>query len=136
MPEFTRSITIDAPLEQVWKLLHDPERFPEWWTGIETVVTQGVSEYTMWPAGYPDYPMAQRLEQSPLDNRVTISCLVSDLEFRWQLSPRGEATEVVVDVRIPDQEAHRLATQQLLIAKSLSQLSALATGNEAQASAP
>ena len=25
-----------APVEEVWKLLYDPARFPEWWEGIET----------------------------------------------------------------------------------------------------
>ena len=126
MPDFTRFITVAAPLEEVWKLLHDPSRFPEWWAGIETVVTNGQSAYTMWPVGYPDFPMAQRLDAAPADNRVTISCLVSDLEFRWQLSPVGESTAVEVQVRIPEGESHRLATQQGLIEKSLWQLAALA----------
>ena len=127
MPDFTRTIIVDAPLEEVWKLLHDASRFPEWWAGIETVVTDGLSAYTMWPVGYPDFPMAQRFDQSPLDNRVTISCLVSDLEFRWQLRPVRESTAVEVNVRIPEVEAHRVPAQEGLIEKSLVQLAALAT---------
>ncbi len=39
----------------MWKLLHDPSRFPEWWTGVETVRRESPDSYTMWPAGYPDF---------------------------------------------------------------------------------
>ena len=37
MPEFTLTARAAAPVEEVWKLLFDPTRFPEWWAGIETV---------------------------------------------------------------------------------------------------
>jgi uncharacterized protein YndB with AHSA1/START domain len=37
MPEFTMSTVSQAPVEEVWKLLFDPARFPDWWVGIETV---------------------------------------------------------------------------------------------------
>ena len=30
-----------APVEEVWKLLYDPARLPEWWEGVETVETHG-----------------------------------------------------------------------------------------------
>jgi hypothetical protein len=53
-------------------------------------------------------------------------CLVSDLEFRWQLAPRADSTVVEVRVQIPESEAFRLATQQALIEQSLVRLSALA----------
>src|SRR6478609_8526240 len=112
MPDFTRATTVCAPLEEVWKLLHDASRFPEWWAGIETVAIDDQSSYTMWPLGYPDFPMAQRMDASAADNRVTISCLVSDLEFCWQLTPIDNSTAVQVLVRIPETEAHRLASQQ------------------------
>ena len=37
MPAFTLTRHASAPVEEVWKLLHDPARFPEWWAGVETV---------------------------------------------------------------------------------------------------
>jgi hypothetical protein len=116
----------DAPVEEVWKLLHDPARFPEWWAGIETVATTDGGDYTMWPVGYPDFPMAQRLDAEPSDGRVTISCLVSDLLFRWRLRPEGERTEITVDVELPDREAHRLPAQRDVIEQSLAALASLA----------
>jgi len=126
MPEFCLSASTAAPVEDVWKLLHDPSRFPEWWAGIETVRTDGVDSYTMWPAGYPDFPMAQHLRTEPADGRVTISCLVSDLEYCWQLSEQRSGTGITVTVEIPPAESHRLRQQQELIADSLHRLADLA----------
>ena len=57
---------------------------------------------------------------------MTISCLVSDLEYRWQLSEAGEATDIEVYVLLPENEAHRLPAQRELIAESISRLAALA----------
>jgi hypothetical protein len=50
MPSFERSATAAAPPEEVWKVLYDPARFPEWWAGIETV------EVTTLPAGTGEPP--------------------------------------------------------------------------------
>ena len=47
--------------------------------------------YTMYPDGYPDFPMAQVLETRQADQRVTVSCLVSDLRFEWRLAPAAAA---------------------------------------------
>ena len=41
MPTFDQSTVSQAAPEEVWKLLYDPARFPEWWAGIETVQTGG-----------------------------------------------------------------------------------------------
>lgn len=118
----------EGPVEEVWKLLHDPARFPEWWEGVETVEVRGTdnlsSDYTMWPAGYPDYPMAQRLEEGP--GRVTISCLVSDLMFRWQLRESGAGTDIDVVIEIPQAEADRLSEQRRLLESSLATLARMA----------
>ena len=126
MPAFDDSATTDAPVEEVWKLVHDPVRFPEWWEGVETVATGTGGDYTMWPDGYPDFPMAQRLSAEPADGRVTISCLVSDLRFTWRLRAVGETTDIDVDVELPDHEAHRLPAQRGLVQKSLENLAAVA----------
>ena len=126
MPSFALNTRADAPVEDVWKLLHDPTRFPEWWAGIETVQTDADDAYTMWPTGYPDFPMAQRLGTSRSDGRVTISCLVSDLEFVWQLHADGDGTEIEVRVTLPEREAHRLDTQRDVLTESIHRLAGLA----------
>jgi uncharacterized protein YndB with AHSA1/START domain len=133
MPDFALTAHTQAQVEEVWKLLHDPSRFPEWWAGIETVRPDGRDHFTLWPSGYPEFPMAQRLRTERADGRVTISCLVSDLEFRWQLSEAGDATDIEVHVTLPDKEAHRLPTVREQITESISRLAALAVSG---ASAP
>lgn len=133
MPAFDERTTAAAPPEEVWKLLYDPARFPDWWVGIATVEPaedgdKDGGSYTIYPDGYPDFPMPQELRTSRAQGRVEISCLVSDLEFSWQLTPRdgGAATEIAVHVEIPPAEAHRLETQTDVIRRSLVNLARLA----------
>ncbi len=122
MPSFHDTATSAAPPEEVWKLLYDPSRFPDWWAGIGTIDVKDEGEYTMYPEGYPDFPMAQLLETRQDQQRVTVSCLVSDLRFEWRLQPDGEGTLIMVDVEIPEAEAHRLEAQREMISASMRRL--------------
>jgi uncharacterized protein YndB with AHSA1/START domain len=126
VPSFHDTATSAAPPEEVWKLLYDPSRFPDWWAGIGTVDITGEGEYTMYPDGYPDFPMAQLLDSRRDQNRVTVSCLVSDLRFDWRLEPARDGTLITVDVEIPDSEAHRLESQRTIISASMQRLAELA----------
>src|SRR5579862_6888750 len=101
MPSFHDTASSIAPPEDVWKLLYDPARFPEWWAGIGSVEVEREGAYTMYPDGYPDFPMAQLLESTRSEQRVTVSCLVSDLRFEWRLEPDGSGTRIAVEVEIP-----------------------------------
>lgn len=131
MPTFSLTAHTDGPVEEVWKLLHDPTRFPEWWQGVETVEVRAVADeqtaYTIWPEGYPDFPMAQRLETAP--GRVTVSCLVSDLVYSWQLREDGSGTDIDLLVELPEREAHRLPGQQELMSGALTALARLASAS-------
>jgi uncharacterized protein YndB with AHSA1/START domain len=126
LPSFHDSATSQAPPEEVWKLLYDPARFPDWWEGVGTVDVADERSYTMFPDGYPDFPMAQLLDTRRDSHQVVVSCLVSDLRFEWRLAPQGEGTLISVDVDIPDSEAHRLLSQREVIARSLRRIAALA----------
>jgi uncharacterized protein YndB with AHSA1/START domain len=130
MPEFDDATTTSAPVEEVWKLLYDPSRFPEWWFGMETVERRahdGRGDYTMFLEGYPDFPMPQELRSNLDGRRVTVSCLVSDLVFAWRLTPLEEGTEIAVHVELPEHEAHRLELQQQVVHESITSLAALAS---------
>jgi uncharacterized protein YndB with AHSA1/START domain len=129
MPTFEAGATCEAALEDVWKFLYDPSRFPEWWIGVESVENDRDAGYTMYPTGYPDFPMPQTLHTDHARGRVEISCLVSDLVFDWRLRPAGDdagSTEISVHVEIPESEAGRLAAQIEIIRGSLARLVALA----------
>ncbi|MHB8242353.1 MAG: SRPBCC family protein [Solirubrobacteraceae bacterium] len=128
MPSFHDSADAQAAPEEVWKLLYDPARFPDWWAGIGTVeMGEGDGAYTMYPDGYPDFPMAQLLDTAREQHRVTVSCLVSDLRFEWGLEPlAGDVTRITVDVEIPEAEAARLESQRETIRASLAKLAELA----------
>jgi uncharacterized protein YndB with AHSA1/START domain len=122
VPSFHDSTTTTAAPEEVWKLLYDPSQFPHWWAGVETVEVTDEGRYTMYPDGYPDFPMAQVLDSRRDEQRVTVSCLVSDLRFEWRLEPSGDGTLITVDVEIPDAEAQRLDSQREVIEASLRRL--------------
>jgi uncharacterized protein YndB with AHSA1/START domain len=126
MPGFTLSARCYAPVEEVWKLLFDPARFPDWWVGIETVRQDSPDEFTQWPTGYPDFPMPQKLRVDQASERVTISCQVSDIDVVWQLAEAGTGTSINVNVSLPEREAHRLDGQHQAIEESLRRLTALA----------
>jgi len=135
MPTFHDAADSPAPPEEVWKLLYDPSRFPDWWVGVETV-ERGDGGFTMYPEGYPDFPMPQTFETDRDDRGVRISCLVSDLRYTWRLAPAGDpilggptgagGTRITVDVEIPESEAHRLEGQREAVHASLQRLAALA----------
>ena len=37
MPKFEREVEIDAPVEAVWKVITDPNRWPDWFPGVDSV---------------------------------------------------------------------------------------------------
>lgn len=130
MPEFDDSLVTHAPAVTVWKILYDPLRFAEWWSGFDRATPGdargGDADVTLWPEGYPDFALPQRVQSHAEDHRVVVSCTVSDLEFEWRLEPAGNGTRISVHVEIPDAEAGREATQRRVVTDSLRRLTALA----------
>ena len=127
MPTFDDETTTAAPPEEVWKALYDPARYPAWWVGWASVEPDSDGRYTMYPVGYPDFPMPQEVRTERADRRVTVSCQVSDLVFEWQLDEQpGGGTKIAVHVEIPEAEAHRLDDQRAAIHGSLVRLADLA----------
>jgi thiamine monophosphate synthase len=60
------------------------------------------------------------------NDRITISCQVSDIELVWQLAEAGTGTAIHVTVSLPEREARRLDGQHQIIGESLRRLAALA----------
>jgi uncharacterized protein YndB with AHSA1/START domain len=132
MPTFDDATTTTATPLAVWQILYDPLRFPEWWSGFGTVrrgdARGGSADITMWPDGYPDFPMPQVMQTRTQDRRVVVSCTISDIVFDWRLEPASAGTTIAVHVEIPEHEAARLATQRDIVSSSLRRLAALAEG--------
>jgi len=126
MPGFAMDAQCRAPVEEVWKLLFDPARFPDWWAGIETVRKDAVDEITLWLTGFPDFPLPQRLRIDEVSERVTMSCQVFDIEVVWQLAEADTGTSITVNVTAPEREAGKLDWQHDVIEQSLRRLTALA----------
>ena len=104
MPTFDQTtISAGAP-EEVWKLLYDPARFPEWWAGIGSVDTsRGTGDYTMFPlTAIPTSRCRRRWTAATRERHgADLSCLVSDLCFSWRLRPAGTGTEISLYVPRP-----------------------------------
>jgi uncharacterized protein YndB with AHSA1/START domain len=126
MPGFALSAQCHAPVEEVWKLLFDPARFPDWWVSFETVRTDAPGEFTVWRTGHPDIPLPQKLRVDQANDRITVSCQVQDIEFTWQLAESGGGTTIHVTATLAEHEAHRLDRQHQVIEQSLRRLTALA----------
>jgi uncharacterized protein YndB with AHSA1/START domain len=131
MPSFADTARSAAPPEEVWKLLYDPSRFPEWWAGAGSIEDtredgNGRKSFTLYPEGYPDFPMPQLVESAQNGERVIISCQVSDLRFEWRLEPEANGTRIDVLVDLPEKEAFQLDHQRDLIRSSLVRLSEVA----------
>jgi uncharacterized protein YndB with AHSA1/START domain len=127
MPGFVLTDTAAAPVEDVWKLLFDPSRFPEWWAGIETVRVGTEGALTVWQSGYPDFPLPQNLRTDPATGRVTMSCQTFDVEVSWQLAEHGEDTRITVTADVPADLADLVgALEREVLAVSLTALVRLA----------
>jgi uncharacterized protein YndB with AHSA1/START domain len=130
MPIFDDATTTTASPLEVWQILYDPLRFPEWWSGFAEVrrgdALGGTADITMWPDGYPDFPMPQLMETRSQDHRVVVSCTISDILFDWRLEVASPGTRIAVHVEIPEHEAARLAAQRDIVTASLRRLAALA----------
>jgi len=108
VPQFDDATITSASAVQVWKILYDPLRFPQWWAGFADAAPGdalgGCGDVTVWPDGYPDVPMPQRVATAP----------------------RERGTRISVHVEIPEKEAARLAEEREMIAAALRRLAALA----------
>ncbi len=134
MPIFDDETTTTAAPREVWKILYDPLRFSDWWSGFASVAagdaSGGRGDVTVYPDGYPDFPMPQIVETRAVDRRVVVSCTVSDLVFDWRLEPLDPGTRISVHVEIPEKEVARLATQREVVTTSLGRLAELAERSE------
>lgn len=104
MPQFhlVTRWCFDAPIERVWEMLNQPERFPEWWPGFERAEVEGdggvgtLSRYRV----RGDFGLGFDFETRVDERREPEYLLVSsrgDLTGtgEWRLERDGSGTKVV-----------------------------------------
>ena len=140
MPSFSESVVAGVAPRHVWKILHDPARFPEWWSGYASVEVAGAADdaescftayldQVVYEDMDPRLPMAMQLRSDVDGERVVISCLVADIEFDWRLEPLagGRETRIDVAVAVPERlAARRFGLMQRIIDASMPRLVRLA----------
>jgi len=90
MSLYRQQALIEAPVEEVWDLVGDVNRHPEWWPRVVEVECEGLDEgcaYRMvvkGPFGREEHPMSiERLEGC---RALSIRCLITGSFCRWTLT--------------------------------------------------
>ncbi len=137
MTGFALESVCRAPAIEVFKILHDPARIPEWWSGVERVEVGPDGTVTRYTREWPDfaYPTAVAgpvpASHGAVGGRsapgvVRISCLISDIVHEWTLAPHPGGCTVNVRVELPAREAGRIDDQRAEVGACLAGLVALA----------
>jgi uncharacterized protein YndB with AHSA1/START domain len=118
------SITIDAPIERVWEALTTPELIKRWFFGVDTVTDWTVGSPIIHRGEYQGRPYEDKgtiLEFEP--PRLLVHShwsLVSGLpdapenyeRVSWQLSERGDGTELTIrESNLASEEARATSEQ-------------------------
>ena len=120
-----------APPAEVWRLVHDPDRMPEWLVDTERVVGADDGTVTRYLHGWPDLPMPTRVITRTDGARVVISCLVSDIDISVALAPHPRGCAVEMEIHLPESESERLPTARRLAVDSLARLSSITSADGA-----
>ncbi len=123
MVHIEESVTCRAPAVEVWKLLHDPARFTEWWAGVSRVETTADGA-TLYPDGQSASPT--RVTAGRDGRQVVISCLMTDDVYIWTLEPHPDGCRITVRVEVADGDAERLSQRHAGVLDSLPRLAAAA----------
>jgi hypothetical protein len=123
--DFEETVVCRAPALQVWKLLHDPTRFPEWWVGItrsQPTADGAVVQHSAWEHG--DLPLfVTATRDSP---GVVIRCPATGRVYSWALEPHPDGCRVRVRVEVPDGQYEQLRLRRETMLATLPQLAATA----------
>ena len=125
MPTFEDLRMCRAPASEVWKLLFDPARFPEWWAGMDRV-EESPGALTRYMSAWPDFPYPTQVVTRTEESRVVISCMLSDIVHEWSLEPADTGCAVRIRIDVPEDEAARLPAVAAESTESLDRLVALA----------
>jgi carbon monoxide dehydrogenase subunit G len=105
MPAITRSIAVHAPAARVFDHLSDPAGLLEIWPSMVEVSDARVEaggahrfDWTYRMAGVPFHGHCDTVEVEAARRRVDRNTGSIPSTFRWRFDPRGEDTEVTLEV--------------------------------------
>jgi uncharacterized protein YndB with AHSA1/START domain len=105
MEAIRRSIAVHAPAARVFDHLSDPERLLEIWPSMVEVSSPRVEEggahrfdWTYRMAGVPFHGHCDTIAVEPGRSRVDRNTAGIPSTFRWGFAPRGDDTEVTLEV--------------------------------------
>lgn len=120
MPDIEESAVCRAPAVEVWKLLHDPVRFTDWWAGVSRAETTGEGAL-LYPDALPGVAVPTRLTTGGDGRYMVVNCLLTDDVYTWTLEPHPSGCRVSVCVTIADDDK-RLRMRQAEVLASLPRL--------------
>jgi uncharacterized protein YndB with AHSA1/START domain len=120
----TSSITIDAPIEDVWKAVTTPALIKQWFFGVDTETDWNVGSPLVHRGEYQGKPYEDKGEILQFDPpKLLVHTHWSDLsgkpdtpehsqEVSWALAQRNGATELTITERnLPSEEAKAVSEE-------------------------
>ena len=98
MPRYEARRTLPAPVEDVWEVLADPARWPEWWpglVGVQSSVRRALAPGAHWQLEGTERPSFRRRPQ--LGGSLLFLEVVPFRRIAFQLT--GEHAEVELDLQ-------------------------------------
>jgi uncharacterized protein YndB with AHSA1/START domain len=108
LPRYEARRTLPAPVEDVWEILEDPARWPEWWPGLvgaTSTVRRALAPGALWQLEGTERPSLRRRPQ--LGGSLLILEVVPLAHIAFQLT--GEHADVELDLR-PVEDGETQAT--------------------------
>ena len=109
MPRYEARRTLPAPVEDVWAVLEEPARWPEWWPGLvgaEPTVRRALAPGALWQLEGTERPSFTRRPQ--LGGTLLFLEVVPLRRVTFQMT--GERAEVELDLE-PVEENAQTATR-------------------------
>lgn len=109
------SMLCHAPPLHVWKLLYDPARFSEWWSGVQrSEPSRDGANFSL--GEQREGPFAMHIATARESSRIMIRCMATDDLFTWTLEPhpKGCRVRVCIEVAVDDAVHVRARHESLL----------------------
>jgi uncharacterized protein YndB with AHSA1/START domain len=92
MSEIREQALIDAPPEEVWSLVGDPARYPEWWVDVTEVDGERFEEGTEYLQVTHGDRTTFKIDKLERLHEVRTHCTLSGVFAHWRLTPAQGGT--------------------------------------------